>query len=64
MDFSLNVRERSALEALVSGSKDVRQLKRAQALLAVAGADVEPGKRQFDCDLHGGAGTTKQLVPV
>lgn len=40
MDFSLNVRERSALEALVSGSKDVRQLKRAQALLAVAAGEA------------------------
>jgi transposase len=40
MDFSLNARERSALEALVSDSKDVRQLKRAQALLAVAAGEA------------------------
>ena len=40
MEFSLNARERSALEGLVSGSKDVRQLKRAQALLAVAAGEA------------------------
>jgi transposase len=36
MDFSLNARERTALEAVVAQSKDVRQLKRSQALLSVA----------------------------
>lgn len=36
MEFQLTSRERAALEALVAGSKDVRQLKRSQALLALA----------------------------
>jgi transposase len=36
MEFRLAARERSALEELVSSSKDVRQLKRSQALLALA----------------------------
>ena len=36
MDFSLRSRERAALEAVVAQSKDVRQLKRSQALLAIA----------------------------
>ncbi|RIK71212.1 MAG: hypothetical protein DCC67_20380 [Planctomycetota bacterium] len=40
MEFPLNARERRALEALVSGSKDVRHLKRAQALLAVAAGEA------------------------
>ena len=40
MEFSLKARERTALEALVSDSKDVRQLKRAQALLAVAAGEA------------------------
>lgn len=37
MEFPLTARDRVALETLVSSSKDVRQLKRAQALLALAG---------------------------
>lgn len=40
MDFSLNARERSTLEALVAGSKDVHQLKRSQALLALAAGEA------------------------
>lgn len=40
MEFSLNARERSALELLVTAAKDVRQLKRAQALLAVAAGET------------------------
>jgi transposase len=40
MEFSLNARERSALESLVASAKDVRQLKRAQALLAVAAGEA------------------------
>lgn len=40
MDFSLNARERRALEAVVSSTKDVRPLKRAQALLAVAAGEA------------------------
>lgn len=40
MEFSLTSRERTALEALVAGSKDVRQLKRSQALLAVAAGEA------------------------
>lgn len=40
MEFSLNARERSALETIVSQSKDVRQLKRAQALLALAAGEA------------------------
>lgn len=39
MDFSLSAGERAALESVVAHAKDVRQVKRAQALLAVA-ADV------------------------
>ncbi len=39
MEFRLTSRDRAALEELVSGSKDVRQLKRAQALLALAAGD-------------------------
>lgn len=35
MEFRLTARERAALERLVAGSKDVRQLKRSQALLAL-----------------------------
>jgi transposase len=40
MEFSLDARERSALESLVAAAKDVRQLKRAQALLAVAAGET------------------------
>lgn len=40
MEFSLNARERTALETLVAGTKDVRQLKRSQALLAVAAGEA------------------------
>ena len=40
MDFSLSSRERAALEAVVAQSKDVRQLKRSQALLAVAAGEA------------------------
>lgn len=40
MDFSLNSQERTALEAVVAQSKDVRQLKRSQALLAVAAGEA------------------------
>lgn len=40
MDFSLNSRERAALEAVVARSKDVRQLKRSQALLAIAAGEA------------------------
>lgn len=40
MEFSLSARERSALELLVATAKDVRQLKRAQALLAVAAGET------------------------
>lgn len=40
MEFSLNARERRALSSLVACSRDVRQLKRAQALLAVAAGEA------------------------
>ena len=40
MDFSLSSREQAALETIVSRSKDVRQLKRSQALLAVAAGEA------------------------
>ena len=36
MEFQLTTRDRVALESLVSNSKDVRQLKRSQALLALS----------------------------
>ena len=39
MEFSLLAKDRSVLEELVAQSKDVRQLKRAQALLAVAAGE-------------------------
>jgi hypothetical protein len=39
MDFSLSAGERAALANVVANAKDVRQVKRAQTLLAVA-ADV------------------------
>lgn len=40
MELSLLAKERGALEELVAQSKDVRQLKRAQALLAVAAGEA------------------------
>ena len=48
MEFSLTARDRAALETLVSGTKDVRQLKRAQALLVLAdGASVSAVARSL-----------------
>lgn len=48
MEFRLTARDRAALLTLVSGSKDVRQLKRAQALLALAeGAAVSSVARSL-----------------
>ena len=48
MEFRLTMRDRAALEGLVSRSKDVRQLKRSQALLAVAdGASISATARNL-----------------
>lgn len=43
MEIRLIARDRSALEEIVARSKDVRQLKRAQALLAVNGGATVAG---------------------
>jgi transposase len=40
MDFSLSVHERDALQSVIAQGQDVRQVKRAQALLALAAGDT------------------------
>jgi transposase len=40
MDFALSASERGALESVIACGKDVRQVKRAQALLALAAGDT------------------------